>query len=75
MGSRFEKQRAERLAPWQRDALPVKTRVFTNVFDKQIGMTFAPGLEGLDGRLMVQRALRDALVVGAKVLGKLGLEL
>ena len=55
--------------------LSVKTRVFINVFDEQIGVSFAPSLEGLDGRLMVQRALRDAVVVGGKVLGEGAFEL
>ena len=50
--------------------LIVKTRVFINVFDEQIGGSFAPSLEGLDGRLMVQSALREAVVVGGKVLGE-----
>ena len=45
-------------------SLDVKTRVFIDVFDEQIGMSFAPSLEGLDGRLMLQSALRDAVVAG-----------
>ena len=55
--------------------LTVKTREFINVFDEQFGVSLVPSLEGLDGRLMVQSALRDAVVVGGKVLGERAFEL
>ena len=44
--------------------LGVKTRVFMHSFDKQFGAFCSPFLECLNGREVVQGALRDAVVVG-----------
>jgi len=55
------------------NCLTVKTRVFIDVFDEQIGVGSAPVLEGLDGRLMARSALRDAVGVGGKRRGPHGL--
>ncbi len=45
----------------------VKSRVFINVFNEQPGGFFTPGFEGLDGCLMLQGALWDAVIVGFEV--------
>ena len=49
--------------------------MFINVFDEQIWVSFAPSLEGLDRRLMLQSALRDAVAVGGMELGERAFEL
>ena len=53
----------------------IKARVFINLFNEQFGVSLVRSLEGLDGCLMVQSALRDAVVVGGKVLGEGAFEL
>ena len=49
--------------------------MFMPVFDKQIGLSFAPNLERMAERLMVQSALTGAVVVGDKVLCERAFEL
>ena len=44
--------------------LGVKSRLFIDSFDEQIRFLLPPGLERLNWSLMMQGALRDAVVVG-----------
>ena len=43
-------------------SLCVKSRLFINTFDEEIGFFCAPFLQRLNGRLVVQGSLRDRLV-------------
>ena len=61
--------------PFVMQTIAVKTRVFINLFDEQFGVSLVPSLEGLEGCLMARSALRDAVVVGGKVLGEGAFEL
>ena len=47
-----------------RACLGVKSRLFIDSFDEQIRFLLPPGLERLNWSLMMQGALRDAVVVG-----------
>lgn len=49
------------------DSLGVQTRLFMHSSFKQLGFGDLPGLKGLDGGAMVERALRDVMVVSLAV--------
>ena len=46
------------------ECIDVKSRLFIDSFDEQIRFLLPPGLERLNWSLMMQGALRDAVVVG-----------
>ena len=56
-------------------ALRVKSRLFLHSLIEQFGLFVAPLLQCLKGRLMLQSALRDEVVVGRQVMGQCGVEL
>ena len=57
------------------NALHVKSRLFLNGIDEELRLVGAPSAQRLNGRLVLQSALRDEVVVGHQIVRECDVEL